>query len=230
MIRTDGPPITAPASFISLVIRASVAMLVLCSAACHYGSAVSKGFIVDLAAVEVSTTCGDNSVVAVAIGRHRAKLNAEPDVAFSEAIRGLHEVMTHRVERIVYVKAEPDVFWGEFLELVDNVWPEVNVVSILTPQVEARGTCPGLSCRDCTRFGGFHHPPSNNSGNRTSCGRGPPTIAEETPPISSEDHMKTTLPRQEAFSSFPIDSQLSSPRPQPHTAHPPSTPAKPMPH
>ncbi len=44
------------------------------------------------------------------------------------------------------------------MELVDDVWPEVTLVSVLTPQVEAmyrRTHCLGRSCRDCTKFGGF---------------------------------------------------------------------------
>jgi len=73
--------------------------------------------MVDLAASAES--CGDSSnIVAVAVGRHRARLNAEPDVTFPEAVQGLREVMTYRAEKIVYVKAEADVSWGEFLELV----------------------------------------------------------------------------------------------------------------
>jgi hypothetical protein len=136
----------------------TVAALFICSAACQNGSGAPKGFIVDLATAGVS--CGDGRViVAFAIGRHRVKLNAEPDVSFPEGVQRLREVMTHRAEKVVYVKAEADVSWEEFLELLDDVWPEVSVVSILTPQVEAtarRTHCLGLSCRDCTRFGGFH--------------------------------------------------------------------------
>src|ERR1700674_2080230 len=138
--------------------RSTVAALFVCSPACHYGSGAQKVFLVDLATSAES--CGDSgNIVAVAIGRHRARLNAEPDVTFPEAVQRLREAMTYRAEKIVYVKAEADVSWGEFLELVDDVWPEVNVVSILTPQVEAtarRTYCLGPSCRDCTRFGGFH--------------------------------------------------------------------------
>jgi hypothetical protein len=114
--------------------------------------------MVDLATSGES--CGDGSlIVAAAIGGHRAKLNAEPDRTFSETVQRLREVMSYRAERIVYVRAETGVSWGEFMELVDDVWPEVNVVSILTPRVEAvlhRTYCLGPSCRDCTKFGGFH--------------------------------------------------------------------------
>ena len=141
-----------------ILVRSTVAALFMCSAACHYGSGAPKGFIVDLAAS--AEACGDSShIVARAIGGHRARLNAEPDVTFPEAAQRLREVMTYRAGKIVYVKADADISWGEFLELVDDLWPEVNVVSILPPRVEAtarRTYCLGPSCRDCTRFAGFH--------------------------------------------------------------------------
>jgi biopolymer transport protein ExbD len=129
----------------------------MCGAACQRGSGTAKGFMVDLATSAES--CGDSrTIVAVAVGRHRAKLNAEPDATFPEVVQRLREVMSYRAEKVVYVKAEAEVSWGEFLELVGDVWPEVNAVSILTPQVEAmarRTYCLGPSCRDCTKFGGF---------------------------------------------------------------------------
>jgi hypothetical protein len=133
----------------------SVPMLFICGAACNRENVASKGIMVDLATSPKS--CGDGShIIAVAIGGHRAKLNAEPDAAFPEVVQRLRKVMSYRAEKIVYVKAEAEVSWGEFLELVDDVWPEVNVVSVLTPQVEVRRTyCLSPSCRDCTRFGGL---------------------------------------------------------------------------
>ena len=69
--------------------------------------------------------------------------------------------MRTMAEKVVYVQAEPDVPWGEFIELVDHAWPEANVVSILTSRVEARArrtSCRGLSSRDLTGLGGFGTP------------------------------------------------------------------------
>jgi hypothetical protein len=136
---------------------AVLSMFFLCGAGCDREDGHSKGFAVDMAASPKS--CGDGrDIVAVAIGSRRAKLNAEPDAAFPEVVQRLRDVMSYRAEKVVYIKALADVPWGEFLELVDDVWPEVNVVSILTPQVEAmvRQTyCLSPSCRDCTKFGGF---------------------------------------------------------------------------
>jgi hypothetical protein len=135
----------------------SMSMLFLCDAACNMGNEQSWGFRVDLA--KSQETCGDGrSIVAVAIGGHRARLNAERDAAFPKVAQRLREVMSYRAEKVLYIKAEPQVPWTEFLELVDQVWPDVQVVSILTPQVEAmarRTLCLSPSCRDCTRLGGF---------------------------------------------------------------------------
>jgi hypothetical protein len=81
-----------------------------------------------------------------------------PAATIPEAAQRLREVMSTRAEKVVFVKAEADVSWGEFVELVDHVWPEVDVVSILTPQVEmlARRThCLSTSGRVCAGFGGF---------------------------------------------------------------------------
>jgi hypothetical protein len=135
----------------------SMSVLSLCGAACNRENDGSKGFTVDLA---VSPKyCGDGrNIVAVVIGRRRARLNAEPDAAFPAVVQGLREVMSYRAEKVVYIKAEPEVQWGEVLELVDNVWSEVNVIGILTPQVEAlarQTDCLSPSCRDCTKLGGF---------------------------------------------------------------------------
>ena len=135
----------------------SISVLFLCVAACNRGNEQSRGFPVDLAVSQES--CGDGrTIVAVAIGGHRARPNAEPDAAFPKVVQRLREVMSYRAEKVVYIKAEPQVPWTEFLELVDYVWPEVQVVSILTPQVEAmarRTLCLSPSCRDCTGRGGF---------------------------------------------------------------------------
>jgi hypothetical protein len=91
--------------------------------------------------IDVATSpdsCGDSrDVVVAAIGRHRARLNGEFDVTITDVGQRLHEVMSYRAEKVIYMKAAPDVSWGDFLELVDEVWPEADVVSILTSQVES---------------------------------------------------------------------------------------------
>ena len=85
-------------------------------------------------------------------------MNAELDAALPTVVLRLHDIMRTRAEKVIYVAAEPTVPWEEFVELVDSVWPEADVVSLVTPQVEAevrRSFCIRPSCRDCRNFGGY---------------------------------------------------------------------------
>jgi len=118
----------------------------------------SRGFRVDVATSPES--CGDGrNIVATALGGHRARLNSEPDRETALAAQRVRTVLSTRAEKLVYVKADADVTWGEFMELVDHVWPETGVVSILTPGVESsarRNGCLEPSCnQDCAGRGGF---------------------------------------------------------------------------
>jgi hypothetical protein len=135
----------------------SISVLILCCAACSHENVSTKGLMVDVATSP--RTCGDGrEIIAVALRGHRARLNSEPDAAIREVARRLHEVMSYRAEKVLYVKAEADVSWGEFLEFVDQVLPEVDFVSILTPQVEElarRSDCLSPSCRVCTKLREF---------------------------------------------------------------------------
>ena len=135
-----------------------LSVLVLCCAACVVEQRSAQGILVDVAAS--SAPCGDSPryLIATAVGGHRARLNQEPATAIPEICHRLREVLAYRAEKVVFVNAEADVPWEEFLELVDHVWPETDVVSILTPKVESlahRTYCLYPSCRDCTAFGGF---------------------------------------------------------------------------
>jgi len=69
----------------------------------------------------------------------------------------LHEVLRYHAEKVVYVTAGAGVSWGEFLQVVDRVWPEADIVSIITPQVQAQHSfCIGPSCGQCTEFRSAH--------------------------------------------------------------------------
>jgi hypothetical protein len=134
----------------------STTALILVCAACG-ANPTATGFLIDLP--NTSGPCGDGprTVVAVALGAHRARLNEEPGADVPVVAQRLREVMKYRAEKVVYVTAEQDTSWGDFLEVVEGVWPEADVVSFFTPQVATqsrRTLCLSPSCRDCRNLGG----------------------------------------------------------------------------
>jgi hypothetical protein len=137
----------------------STLALILFCAGCVTKREPPEGFLVDVPSA--AEPCGSYPLhlVATAIGGHKATLNSEGDAAIPEVRRLLREVLKTRAEKLVFVKAEADVTWGEFMELVDHVWPETDVVSILTPETEAmarRTYCLHPSPHsDYAKFGGF---------------------------------------------------------------------------
>jgi len=94
-----------------------------------------SAFIVAIA--DAPTQCGDGRpVVAKALGNGRIRLNAEPEVSMDEAVSRIHEVMKYRAERVVYVAGGPGVAWKDVIALVDRVWNEAEITSIVTPKIE----------------------------------------------------------------------------------------------
>jgi biopolymer transport protein ExbD len=135
----------------------AIMALILYCAACG-ANHEAKGFLIDLP--NTTGPCGDGPrrIVAVALGGHKARLNKEPNADIPAVVQQLREVMKYRAEKVVYVTAEQDASWGDFLEVVEGIWPEADVVSIFTPQVAAlsrRTLCLYPSCRDCRNLGGY---------------------------------------------------------------------------
>jgi hypothetical protein len=105
--------------------------------------------------------CGADDIrliIATAIGSHRVRVGAEPGRTTSEFALRLREVMSVRAEKLIYLKADAGVSWEEFMELLDVVWAEADVVSIITPQVGASahgGYCLTPSCGYCVTLRRF---------------------------------------------------------------------------
>ncbi len=96
----------------------------------------SVGFMIDVAAARAD--CGDGSLVyASAVGHHRVTLNTEPSIDIRGFPARLHEKTKARGESLVFVRADPGVSFGEFVQLVDAVHPEADIISLITPQVDA---------------------------------------------------------------------------------------------
>ncbi|MGA2117367.1 MAG: hypothetical protein ABSH56_21720 [Bryobacteraceae bacterium] len=127
--------------------------------------------MLDLAAAPAAECCGDGrQIVVAAIAGNRVKLNAEPDVPVDEGVSRLRDVLSTHAEKVVWIKGSPGITWGEFMNLVDDVWPDTEILSLLTPPVEAlvieRRSCLDTSCavggsvadrRDCAKLAEFHH-------------------------------------------------------------------------
>jgi hypothetical protein len=135
----------------------AVAAAILWCAACTRREK-AKALFVDLASS--SAPCGDDPrwLVVTAVGGHRGRLNGYADAPIAELRQQLREVLKYRAEKVVYLSAEGNTHWGDFIDLVEQVWPETNVVSVLTPEVarqSKRTYCLHPSCRDCGDLGGF---------------------------------------------------------------------------
>jgi hypothetical protein len=95
------------------------------------------GFVVDVAFSPNS--CGDgNNVVATVMGNQQARLNSTAPFKISDARWTIRNRLSTRAEKLLYVRAVPDVTFGEFVEFLDAVSPEVEVLSFITPEVERR--------------------------------------------------------------------------------------------
>src|ERR1039457_5174599 len=95
-------------------VEISLGALILCCVACTRENTLTKSFRVDLATSP--DFCGDSSsVVAAAIGGHRARLNSEPSTTISDIGQRVHTIMSYRAEKVIFVKADAGTSWGEFL-------------------------------------------------------------------------------------------------------------------
>jgi hypothetical protein len=101
-------------------------------------------------------SCGDgHELVATAVGNQKGRLNRGADVPIVELARLIREELRYHSMKHVYIAAESQVSWGEFMMLVDHLWPDSEVISILTPNVEAlavQRVCLAPSCGECLRL------------------------------------------------------------------------------
>jgi len=85
-----------------------VFMMVVSTVACDRTRPQSKGFMLDIAAAPEE--CGDSRIeVAAAMRSHKAKLNAQEGLGMAEVAARLREALKYRADKLVYVKAEPEV-------------------------------------------------------------------------------------------------------------------------
>ena len=111
----------------------------------------ATGFMIDIASAPEH--CGDGrDVEALAVGNNMVALTPDPSFDIHELPSRLRETFKYRAEKLVFVRAEPGVSFAEFVQLVDAVRPEAEIISLITPQVEvlARARhCLAPSCGPC---------------------------------------------------------------------------------
>ena len=116
---------------------------------------VSKGFRLDVATSP--EWCGDGINIQVkAVGNHMASINGHGKLSIPDSVSQVREMLRTRAESVVFVGGEHGSLYGDFIELVDAVYPEARITSIVTPQVEMlarRHLCLEVSCRPlCANF------------------------------------------------------------------------------
>jgi biopolymer transport protein ExbD len=132
--------IAAPLTSLLLTLVACAVMLL----------STSYGFTLDLAK---AVDCGEDDRRTVIVILHR-----DHSVAINQdAVE--REMLPHRLAdifkttyyRIVYVQADEDVSYNDFVALVDAIRPVVGVISLVTPSLQKPGTnrCIVLGCPDC---------------------------------------------------------------------------------
>lgn len=132
----------------AIAVMLTLALLVLASGTRRSPSA---GFMLDVATAPES--CGDGrDIVASALGHQRVTLHFDQGFDIRELPSKLRTELSSRAEKLVYVTAEPGASFGEFLQLVDAVRPEAEIISLITPQVEVLASarfCLAPSCGPC---------------------------------------------------------------------------------
>ena len=101
--------------------------------------------------------CGDGRIViAHVLQNGGVRLNREDEIKVNALANRLHEIYANTAERVLFLKADPDVPFQSVAEIIDIAQSQVDFVGILTPAVEKE---PGL-CLSIRVPADFHIVPS----------------------------------------------------------------------
>jgi hypothetical protein len=129
--------------------------------------APAHGYILDLATAPspqplepLHSRCGDlRYLIATATVNGRARLNGEEMPLDELAIR-IRGALHYRAFKLVYVNGDARASWSDFITMVDRIWPEAEVVSLITPEVERLAGlqhCLAPSCGQCEELRSIGH-------------------------------------------------------------------------
>lgn len=130
---------------------------------CSNANRTPVGYLIDVAIAPEH--CGDGRwIVITATGNHRAIINGDPnrETPIAQTVSTVRETLRYRAEKIIYVDAEPTVPWSDFIDVLDAIRPEAEIVSLVTPRTKAlaeKRWCLAPSCGRCDRLRSFvpHH-------------------------------------------------------------------------
>jgi hypothetical protein len=143
------------------VVRVAIicASLLVLSAACNRAESAPAGFHLALTttAMSVPGPCEGRQIVVTALASHRFTIFGTGSVAVindNELVDILVGIFKYRADKDIFVRASPDATFAEFVKLVDIVYPLVNVVSVITHQVDddtLMTSCFESTCYQCVR-------------------------------------------------------------------------------
>ena len=139
--KRGGPHLRTPA-LASLV---SVLAILSVFAACGPAPASATGFQVFLAAQwePLNIICEDNSLNVTALPNDRFNLNENLSLTRSDMVRQLNERLKFRAEKLVYLRAGRDLFYQDFIRMVDAVYRPDEPIGLVTERLqrESGGNC-----------------------------------------------------------------------------------------
>jgi len=110
------------------------------------------GFLIDIAAAPES--CGDGwNIVATLLSNHTVQVNSAAPIEMAALPTTLRGIFKTRAERVLFLRAAPEVPFQVIVDLIGKVQPEVDIISLITPKVEERvrtNHCLVPGCGACT--------------------------------------------------------------------------------
>ncbi|MBI4464778.1 MAG: biopolymer transporter ExbD [Acidobacteria bacterium] len=135
------------------VAAALASMLLILTVAAIVTINKSTGFLIDIATAPESCPDDVRIVIVTLHNNHTVQLNCCTTLEMAALRPKVRELFKNRVERVLFVQADPDVPFQQFVDLIDAVRQEVHIVSLITPQVEEQVRarhCLSPGCGACT--------------------------------------------------------------------------------
>ncbi|HVW09437.1 MAG TPA: hypothetical protein VHC90_12685 [Bryobacteraceae bacterium] len=97
----------------------------------------SAGFPVRVVSVRnPDLVCEDYSLNVVAHGNDRFDLNEDTGLDGAEMLGRLNEKLRYRADKLVYVHAGRDLFYEDFLRMIDTIYRPDQTIGVVTERVE----------------------------------------------------------------------------------------------